>query len=144
MKALGMLGLALTILLSSTLAVGARSYPIVCRGGGTMRFKVISDSAGKRVLIWFKGATTGAGTGGTLEPGQCAWVDRGLAPSEPETLCHRIGAGFEIEWGAQSQRVTSVAGWDVPYLSALASASGYQIFQAHNTRTCLTVDRLGP
>ncbi|MGH2402938.1 MAG: hypothetical protein ACRDGN_00595 [bacterium] len=61
-----------------------------------------------------QGATTGAGTGGTLDPGQCARVDRGLVPGEPEVLCHRVGGGFEVESGAQSQRVTPVAGGDVP------------------------------
>jgi len=82
----------LRVLLSLALALSAApaaaappSYPLACAGGGEMGVEVGGDADGVMLRIRFQHGSRPATAGGLL-PGQCAWSDRGMDPSEPTVL----------------------------------------------------------
>src|SRR4051794_38017697 len=77
-------------LLTATFGVGsaqAQSYPLTCRGGGTLS---ITCDGGNGVLIRFQPGP-GAVTQG-LAPGQATWSDRALRPGEPTVIWDDAGS----------------------------------------------------
>jgi hypothetical protein len=73
----GMVAAVLQILSGSEAARPPESYPLVCRGGGTLD---IASSEGKLGFTFTHG-TKPASDG--LDPGQCSWVDRRMYDAEP-------------------------------------------------------------
>jgi len=59
----------------------AKDYPLMCKGGGAMKARF--DSWG--VHVEFVGGKQSAGAR-TLQPGECAWLDRGFLPGEPQAF----------------------------------------------------------
>lgn len=98
-----------------------QSYPMTCRGGGTLS---IRNNGENGVQIGFQPARSAASQG--LSPGQCTWSDRSLRPSEPTTICDNS------ENAAQ-------------YVGLLAQPNQYVILQVYNDgQGCMRVTRLGP
>ncbi len=73
----------------------ARTYPLNCRGGAGLAFDtiiVVPDSDRVRLWLTFAASPAAAGPEGQgLQPGTCAWVDRGLTDGEPRRIQLVIG-----------------------------------------------------
>lgn len=80
-----LLALALLASAADTARVAAQSYGIVCRGGPAMRLVPEIDGGTSRLLLRFARGTRPAVQG--VDPGTCAWQDRGVRTSEPAVLC---------------------------------------------------------
>ena len=63
----------LFILQNDEVEARAKSYPLMCKGGGAMKTRF--DVWG--VKVEFLGAKQSVGAR-TLQPGECAWLDRGF------------------------------------------------------------------
>jgi hypothetical protein len=74
------------ILQGDDLQARAKSYPLMCRGGGAMKAKITSWN----VTVNFVGAKQGAGVR-PPQPGECAWLDRGWRPGEPQEFVWKLG-----------------------------------------------------
>lgn len=62
------------------------SYPLLCRGPLTLSI------AGGEFLADFNRTAAGAGTTGeALKAGECAWMDRAVAPAEPNRIFVPVG-----------------------------------------------------
>jgi hypothetical protein len=88
------------------------SYGIVCRGGPAMRLAPEVKAGASRVLLRFNRGSRAAVQG--VDPGTCAWQDRGVRESEPAALCF-VGVdytGFETSGARQTPylRVQARAG----------------------------------
>ena len=102
-------------------ASAQQSYPMTCRGGGTL---VITNDGSNGVRIRFQRGA-GAVTSGLL-PGQCTWSDRALGSTEPATIC---------DTGANAAQ----------YVGKLVQSSEYAIVQVYNDgHGCMRVTRVGP
>jgi hypothetical protein len=98
-----------------------QSYPMTCRGGGTL---TIANDGSNGVRIRFQRGA-GAVTGG-LSPGQCTWSDRALGAGEPAIIC---------DTGASAAQ----------YVGTLVQSDQYAILQVYNDgRGCMKVTRVGP
>lgn len=116
---------AISAILSTTavveVAYAQQSYPMTCRGGGTLS---IRNDGGNGVRIRFQPAAGAASQG--LSPGQCTWSDRALRPGEPITIC---------DSGANASQ----------YVNLLVQSSQYAIVQVYNDgQSCMKVTRIGP
>jgi hypothetical protein len=75
-------------------SAAAQDFPLVCRGGPTMRFKANkgNDQGTFNILgLFFAKGTQPSGRG--LAPGQCSWLDRGMNTAEPSILQQNVAAG---------------------------------------------------
>lgn len=98
-----------------------QSYPMTCRGGGTL---TIANDGSNGVRINFQRGA-GAATSG-LSPGQCTWSDRAINSAEPATIC---------DSGASAAQ----------YVGALVQADQNAIVQVYNDgHGCMKVTRVGP
>src|SRR5262245_55536367 len=72
----------------------SESYLLYCRGGGfTMDLAIIGDNRGPTgsehatgLFRFRRGERAASARGETLQPGTCAWIDRGMLPSEPAVI----------------------------------------------------------
>ncbi|OKH10987.1 hypothetical protein NIES592_23190 [Fischerella major NIES-592] len=111
----------LTATLATDTAHAQQSYPMTCRGGGTLS---IRNDGGNGVRIRFQPGD-GAATQG-LSPGQCTWSDRALRPGEPTTICDNSASAAK-------------------YVSLLVQSNQYAIVQVYNDgQGCMQVTRVGP
>jgi hypothetical protein len=148
--------------LAATSASAQTNYPLVCRGGGGLRLipKVALQPPGAIMAqMQFNRATHAAVTG--VEPGTCAWQDRGINNAEPNALCFTgvrhlsfdLGAGRELAWmraevwGGDAS-VIFWEGGEQPDGAAfqLGNSAEYQHYRAHNdpVHGCLEVTHVGP
>ncbi|MCQ6563992.1 hypothetical protein [Paenibacillus mendelii] len=68
-----------------------QSFPLLCRGGGTMSFRShAGDVQGTFNILglFFNKGTRPAGLG--LAPGECSWLDRGMSNNEPDILQQNV------------------------------------------------------
>ncbi len=99
-------------------ASAQQSYPMTCRGGGTL---VIANAGSDGVRIRFQRGA-GSVTSG-LTPGQCAWSDRAIGSNEPATICDSGVSAAE-------------------YVGKLVQSDQYVIVQVYNDgRGCMQVTR---
>lgn len=81
---------------SARIATAQTSYPLICRGGPSMRFLAHEGNVQHTYNIlglFFTAGTRPAGPRGRdLAPGQCSWVDRGFRPGEPDILQQEVAA----------------------------------------------------
>lgn len=111
----------LTPTLPINIASAQQSYPLSCRGGGTLS---IRNDGNNGVKIGFQ-AGAGAATQG-LSPGQCTWSDRAFRSGEPTTIC---------DSGSSASQ----------YVGLLVRSDQYAILQVYNDgRGCMRVTRVGP
>jgi hypothetical protein len=151
------LALVFGLIISSTIAFAETSYPLVCKGGPNMKFSLSVNGNSTTVFIRFKHASQGVGSKtvgagwGTLKPGECAWVDRAVAPNEPEVIGHTVKQAplFGIDWDASGSMLTgnSVLLGNAyislqselikrhPYILRLLPGSAtFQVFHVYNNR----------
>lgn len=127
------------IALTSSSAL-AESYTLVCRGGDLRR--AVYRAEGDRIDMDFRRGTRAASLG--VDPGHCAWIDRGLTSREPATVCHSNVDAKTVSWNNQGARLV-VKAVNAPYFDFIYDSSRVVTFQAYNdTRGCLVVTRLGP
>ena len=84
MKRIGRLWLLLAAIYWVSSVAQPPSYPLVCRGGGSM---VLAYGTGGTGQVSFERAPRGAGAASPA-PGQCAWLDRPLNSKEPLRLVY--------------------------------------------------------
>lgn len=97
------------------------SYPMTCRGGGTLS---IQNNGSNGVRINFQPGSGAAPQG--LAPGQCTWSDRALYNNEPKSICDSAASA-------------------ALYVGRLVQSHEYSIFQVYNNgRGCMQVTRVGP
>jgi len=113
--------IALTLLFAATFPTDGyaqQTYPLLCRGGGTMKSQSHPGDTQHTYnilgLFFTKGARP-AGAG--LSPGECSWYDRGMNSKEPDILQQKVG-----------KNVTSA-----PWSEALKNPSTYWIFDVFNS-----------
>lgn len=121
---------AVAAILTATLAVETvnaqpapprpQSYPMTCRGGGTLS---IRNDGRNGVQMGFQPAGGAAPQG--LSPGQCTWSDRALRPGEPTTICDNSANAAQ-------------------YVGLLVQSNQYAILQVYNDgQGCMRVTRVG-
>jgi hypothetical protein len=111
----------LTPMFSIDAAHAQQSYPLTCRGGGTLS---IQNDGNQGVRIKFKPGVGAAVQG--LSPGQCTWSDRALSAGEPKTIC---------DSGVSAAQ----------YVALLVNPNQYAILQVYNNGNgCMQVTRVGP
>ena len=128
-----------------------KSYPLMCRGGGTMKGSFWE----KGIKFQFIGGSQGAGAR-PPQPGECTWLDRGFRPGEPrEIVWHdRDLDGLMVNFDAQgrlnSLEIKGKASPKYKYLfDSIRNGSVFQI-HAYNA-TCrgakcpfLSTTKVGP
>ena len=109
------------------------AYPIVCRGGGNLHFNYTpfsNLSPQPQIWITFERASGAVGAKwenlGVLQPGQCAWLDRPVAPDEPNQIALLEVERFAIQW--QRGQVTGI-GSELTAINVLQNANRYQSFE---------------
>lgn len=128
---------AVAAILTATLATGTayaqpaqpapqpQSYPMTCRGGGTLTISNDGSNGvrGRGVQIKFQPGSGAAPQG--LSPGQCTWSDRALRPGEPTTICDSSASAAQ-------------------YVGQLVQSDQYAVMQVYNDgRGCMQVTRVG-
>ncbi|MBI5305099.1 MAG: hypothetical protein HY868_23405 [Chloroflexi bacterium] len=124
--------------LRASTAPPVKSYPLVCRGGDNLVFTYLSSSPflpKPQLQIAFDKATYRAGYQreyiGSFQAGQCAWLDRSVASSEPDKILFADPVvqtdGFGIIW--RDWRVQSVG---FGHLASLQSSGKYGQFDVYN------------
>lgn len=80
----------------ATLASAQPSYPLICRGGPSLRFQSHAGNTQHTSnilgLFFARGRRPAGPDGRTLAPGQCSWVDRGMRSDEPDILQQEVAA----------------------------------------------------
>jgi hypothetical protein len=118
-------GVAVAIFCSSPVSKAAptpEDYPLVCRGGGGL---VVGIAPGERNIGFiFVHGTKPAGEG--LAPGECSWVDRGMYPSEPDSVSQHV------EEGSESLKVGGTLAPENRWYEELHSADNYWTFMVSN------------
>jgi hypothetical protein len=79
------------------------AFPLVCRGGKGIRFKLSATPRGGLIWVSFLRGNGPASAG--LLPGHCSWQDRGLRDGEPLKVCHEVPS-FEVGFAAEATSVT--------------------------------------
>ncbi|BAY66938.1 hypothetical protein NIES22_70820 (plasmid) [Calothrix brevissima NIES-22] len=118
---LAALAVIVTPILTIDTANAQQSYPLTCRGGGTLS---IQNDGSNGVRINFQPGAGAVPQG--LSPGQCTWSDRALRSGEPTTICDSSASAAQ-------------------YVGLLVQTDQYPILQVYNNgRGCMQVTRVGP
>jgi hypothetical protein len=128
----------------------AKSYPMVCKGGGEMvaNFSHVKARGGfhsTSLAIEFKKSPAAASVREPA-PGQCAWVDRPLSGEEPTSLAYSPGSGqdffFELRKDGWRLEKSEDAGLE-QLLKALRNGEKFYV-RCHREGGFLKVDSIGP
>ena len=128
---LGVVGLTL-----ASAVFGAQSYPMQCRGGGT-----IGLAASNRTATLFFGKAPNKASQG-LGVGQCAWLDRAIGANEPPCIQQSNSDG--TAWITANNLPSSTALTSTHYqpnssrsqwMRKLLSPSEFYTFYAYNPGT---------
>jgi hypothetical protein len=99
-KSISMLFAAAVTCLAASGVEAQTTFPLICRGGGSKLIYSHLPVSGTPLtevrLVFEKAPTIGIPN---LKPGQCAWQDRPVAPSEPLSICRRglpVKANFAL------------------------------------------------
>ena len=124
--------LALTGVASTSFAAPT-SYPMQCRGGGTIGLAASTRTA----YMYFSKAPNKASFG--LQPGQCAWLDRAIGSNEPP--CIQQNNSDATAWITANNLPSSTASTSTHYqynsnrsqwMRKLLSTQEYYTFYAYN------------
>jgi hypothetical protein len=151
-KACSIAGVIAICLLTSIIAqpVLAKSYPMVCKGGGEMvaNFSHVKARGGfhsTSLEIKFKKSPAAASVREPA-PGHCAWVDRPLSGEEPTSLAYSPGSGqdffFELKKDGWRLDKSEDAGLE-QLLEALRGGEKFYV-RCHREGGYLKVDSIGP
>ena len=128
-----------------------KSFPLMCRGGGTMKGTFWE----KGLKFQFIGGSQGAGAS-PPQPGECTWLDRGFRPGEPlEIVWHdRDLDGLLVNFDAQGRLngLEIKGGASDKYKYLFNSIRNGSVFQIHAYQaTCrggkcpfLSTTKIGP
>ena len=141
-------------LLIAASSFGAESYPLVCRGGGSMVAQYEdSPDYGLRLFIRFQKAPQPANTQ-ALESGQCVWLDRVLGEGERNMLSFALDDTRlrEVEVSESGVKILSFRGRHSETLKNLLDyVRQRNIFNLRVHRVTrsdgtnyMAIDRLGP
>jgi hypothetical protein len=104
------------------------SYPMTCRGGGTLTISNNNNTGmrGRRMPVQIKFQPGRGAASQGLSPGQCSWSDRALRPGEPTTICDNSASAAQ-------------------YVGQLVQPDQYAIMQVYNNgrQDCMQVTRAG-
>jgi hypothetical protein len=133
---------AFGLVLSTSTPARAESYPFTCKIGTMNRPIKFNDVFSGLADVSFSSSIGAVAAG--LQPGQCAFSDRAVRPSEPHTLCFAVTlGGVTINQGAViSEAQTSGPGQHL-LLAALFGPTTLMNFTVHAAGTCLSVDSYG-
>jgi hypothetical protein len=128
----------------------AKSYPMVCKGGGEMvaNFSHVKARGGfhsTSLSIDFK-KSPAAASGREPAPGHCAWVDRAISAEEPSSLAYSPGSGqdFFFEFKGSSWRLTRTEDAGLEHImKAMRSGEKFYI-RCHREGAYFKVDSVGP
>ncbi|MGD9850893.1 MAG: hypothetical protein AB7T38_06485 [Nitrospirales bacterium] len=107
----------------------AKSYPLVCRGGGAMKARF--DSWGVHVEF-FGGKQSGGAR--TLQPGECAWLDRGFLPGEPQAFFWGAGHTMTMMVFFENEGVTKIHASSAKFRYLSDAILNRKVFQVHAYR----------
>ena len=141
--------------------VAQTSYPLICRGGPGLRLAPQAGTAGpSRLLLRFNRGRRGAVAG--VEPGTCAWQDRGVGEAEPAVRCfgpvqhlsfEMAAGGREMAWLRAQASIAGVSlifweGGERPDGIAYqpSNPAEHEYFRAYHdaAHACLAVTHVGP
>ncbi|HZM90195.1 MAG TPA: NHL repeat-containing protein [Blastocatellia bacterium] len=108
---------------SSARAPDKPSYPMVCRGGGSISSTLTVNRVTDTAQFEFKKGSRSAESG--LAPGECSWLDRGMRDGEPDVL---------IQYPDRPPKKID-AGW----IKELQVPGGYWMFSVFNDGNRLVV-----
>ena len=152
-KLVSVLGLSV-FAVSLSHAADPTSYPMMCKGGGETSVTIDStgSSDGLSVKIGINKSSRPATSG--LNTSECAWMDRGINPDEPETLAIKFSdvyaqAYMKVNTGGDSYRLSFYGnGTKVAELKRLIESikqgREYQVYAYNNKRGQFIVTRVGP
>jgi hypothetical protein len=135
------LGIVAAAVLSHADARGGEpGFVLVCRGGGSLHFTYTpysNVSNEPQIWIGFERGSVPAGSNrenvNALGPGQCTWLDRTIAPNEPDRIVLTapvfLGRQFSIQW--QRGQVAGISS-ELRYLSVLQRQELTQAFRVYN------------
>lgn len=109
----------------SEAALTQQSYPLVCRGGGSL---VTGAAPGEQNIgfTFVRGTKPAGATGEGLAPGECSWADRAMYSNEPDRVSQHI------EEGSESLRVGGALAGENRWYEELHSADSYWTFMVAN------------
>lgn len=122
-----------TLSTTATTSFGAQSYPLQCRGGGTIGLAAATRTA----VMYFGKAPHKASLG--LAVGQCAWLDRAIGAGEPP--CLQQSNVDAVAWITPNNLPSSTALTSTHFqpnasrsqwMRSLLSTSAYFTFYAYN------------
>ncbi len=107
----------------------AKSYPLMCKGGGAMKvmFSVWY------VKVEFVGAKQSAGVR-TLQPGECAWLDRGFLPGEPQVFFWKAGHNMDMMIFFENEGVHKINASSMNFNYLSDAILNKKVFQVHAYR----------
>lgn len=120
-------------LTAATTSYAAQSYPMQCRGGGSIGLTASTRTA----VLYFGKAPNRASVG--LAPGQCAWLDRAIGTNEPP--CIQQANSDATAWITPNNLPSSTALTSTHYqpnstrsqwMRKLLSTAEFQTFYAYN------------
>jgi hypothetical protein len=99
--------------LMATAASAAPSYPLICKGGPSMRIMVNHDvpdgvhTGATHMTVFFHAAATAASPGA----GECVWMDRTFRSGEPENFQITGDVEFAFQVRGNGKIATDTTGW---------------------------------
>ena len=112
---------------SAAQAQTPQSYPLICRGGPSMRIVTSHDvpdgvTARQNTMRVFFRAGAAPGNPG---PGECVWMDRGLRPGEPENFWIRGDVEFAFQVMGDGRLNREGRDWRLSAEGSGAEAAGW-------------------
>ena len=144
----------------TTLGTQPTSYALVCRGGPAVTMTTHAGTSATRLHVRFAPGRRPAVEG--VDPGTCAWQDRGLLATESSTLCFarvdtvmfemagtRAVAWMRVQANVNLMPVIFWEGGERPGGAAIRiSSNEAQYYRAYSTShsgaRCLMVTHVGP
>ena len=131
----GMVALIFPLFSGSSAAWKPQSYPLVCRGGGSLARDggglVTGTPPGERNIgfVFTRGTKPAAGEWpSSLDPGECSWVNRGMHADEPDRVSQHVEAGSE------SLKEGGKLAPENRWYEGLQSEARYWTFMVYNNR----------
>jgi hypothetical protein len=136
----------------------AESYPLICRGGPSMRITTAHDvpdgvrTGDNSMVVYFRAARMAANPG----PGECVWMDRAFRPGEPESFTLKGPVEFSFQVYGNGQIARDGSGWRLNPEGSGAQANDWRqivnavlnggVFtvQVYSAGSTMVVTRVGP
>jgi hypothetical protein len=124
-------------------AAFAQTYPLVCKAGSNMILSVGFVSDRNFAVVTFKPSNAPSSAG--VQPGYCAWSDRGWRTGEPTNLYFPDVGRVVATFTNGAYRNVSFTRNDVRDLEEITRNTGRTfVFQVRREGNSMTVHRVGP